>query len=203
MTSCAPPNVKAGALLGLALALVELDGLRLADGLTLGLTLLDGLALADGLTEGETLADGDTEADGLTDGDTDALGLTDGDTDGLTLGLSLEDGPNSDSVKTAGRMNETSIQGRGMSTVASCAPPNVKPPPLGDAELDGLTLGETDADGLTDAEGETLGLTDGDGLEMASRTANVTIARSSDVPLDPPTGREPWPAVVSMNTHAH
>ena len=80
-----------------------------------------------------------------------------------------------------------------------------------------LTLGLTDDDGVADDEADGLRETDGDteddglgllltlalGLLIISRTANVTIAASSDVAFVPPTGRLPWPAVVSMKVQAH
>lgn len=64
------------------------------------------------------------------------------------------------------------------------------------------TLGLTDEDGEIDADGDGLRLTLALGLLIISRTANVTIALSSEVPLDPPTGLLPCPAVVSINVQA-
>ena len=85
------------------------------------------------------------------------------------------------------------------------------PPALGD----GLELGDrdmdADADALSDADGEELSeldglgllLTEADSLLIISRTANVTMARSSLVPFVPPTGLLPCPAVVSLNPTKH
>lgn len=86
--------------------------------------------------------------------------------------------------------------------ITICAPGNPCAALLGLGLADGDTDALTLADGLTEALGLTLGETEGLGLLIASRTAKVTIARSSLVPLLPPTGRLPCPAVVSMNTHA-
>lgn len=60
---------------------------------------MDGLILADGLTLGLTL--------GLTEGDTDALGLTEGDTDGLALTVEAlkTNMPTIDSIPAATSVN--------------------------------------------------------------------------------------------------
>ena len=91
------------------------------------------------------------------------------------------------------------------------APGNVWATPLGladaEAERDSEELAEADGDFDVDADADDDGLglneTDGLGLLMISRTANVTIARSSDVAFVPPTARLPCPAVVSINVQAH
>lgn len=83
------------------------------------------------------------------------------------------------------------------------------PDPLGDAEDeaelltldDGLT--ERDAEADTDDDGLGLRLTLGLALLIISRTANVTMARSSEVAFVPPTGRLPCPGVVSMKIQQH
>lgn len=73
-----------------------------------------------------------------------------------------------------------------------------------EAEIDRLDEAERDAEGLAETDADGVGLTDADEeLRMASRTANVTIARSSLVALVPPTARLPCPGVVSIKTHAH
>ena len=101
-----------------------------------------------------------------------------------------------------------------------CAAGKVAPAGLGDGELDGesdadgdeeleallLEDGESEAEGERDADGllelEALGVADGlaETLLIISRTAKCTIARSSDVPEDIPTDRDPCPAVVSRTT---
>ena len=87
----------------------------------------------------------------------------------------------------------------------------VPEPADGLTEADAELLAEllADADGellvelLAELDGLGLRLTLGLGLLMISRTANVTMARSSDVPFVPPTALLPCPAVVSINVQAH
>lgn len=199
---------------GDTLAEAELLGLTLADGLTDALALLDGLTEADGLTLGLSELLGLTEALGLTD----ALAEADGDTEGLALldGLTLADadadGPISARAKRDEHANDRSgacRRGVGIATVCVFAPDKVTPAADGETLDEGLTdaLADEDgdrlADGETDADGDTLGLTEDDGLEIVSRTARCTIARSSDVPDENPTLREPCPALVSRTVRKH
>jgi hypothetical protein len=65
-----------------------------------------------------------------------------------------------------------------------------------DGELEGLALALGER--LADGDGLTLAL----GLLIISRTATCTAARSSLVPDENPTERDPCPAVVSRTTTA-
>jgi len=92
----------------------------------------------------------------------------------------------------------------------SCAPPNATLDALGDADDDAERLsladadadGEFETDGLTELDGLGERETDADGLLMISRMATCTAARSSDVPEEKPTERDPCPAVVSWTAIA-
>lgn len=92
-----------------------------------------------------------------------------------------------------------------------CAPGSVCALALGEAdaltlrlaELEALALALLDVDALADDEGDCDNDAELLALLMSSRTANVTIARSSLVPFVPPTARLPCPAALSQNTHAH
>jgi hypothetical protein len=194
--------------LGLTEALILLDGLCEADGL--GETEAemlddgDGLLLVDEDTEAENEALGDGET--LADGEAETLADGDGLTDAETLGLTDADGPNapnSSSVDAATNEWSTFRWSAGIWIGTICAPPRVLLTALGEAEalmeLDAVALGddEIDEEGVWLGEAEIEGLTDAEELLMISRTANVTIARSSDVAFVPPTGRLPCPAVVS------
>jgi hypothetical protein len=192
----------------------DVDALGL--GLTEALTLLDGLCDADGLgeTEAEMLEDGDglllvdedTDGETLDEGEADTLDEGDGLTEAETLGLTDADGPNApsrSSVEAATNEWSTFRWSAGIWIGTICAPPRVLLTALGEAEalmeLDAVALGddEIDEEGVWLGEAEIEGLTDAEELLMISRTANVTIARSSDVAFVPPTGRLPCPAVVS------
>jgi len=173
---------------------VDADGEALIDAEGLALIELEGLTLA--------------EDDALSERDGDALTELDGD----TLALGEADGPRicrSRSVDAQTNEWSTLRCRAGSSTIRICAPPSVSPALLGEAEA--LRLAERDllwlALILLDAVAEGDALSDGEGdalaLEIISRTANVTMARSSVVPLLSPTARDPCPAVFSRAPTKH
>lgn len=179
-----------------ALALALEDGLTEALGDTDALALP--LALAEALEDGETLADGLTLAEALAE----ALALTELD----ALGDAEDDGPKA-AVRSSVEPRTNDRSGRRcrapIRTGTIAAPGNVIAAALGEgeglAELDALldALALTELEGLSDSDA------DDDGELTISRTANVTMARSSAVPFVSPTARDPCPGVFSKAPTKH
>jgi len=160
---------------------------------------------------------------GETDGETELLGLRERDAlaDAELLGLTEALGPSSVSARSVQlETTETSSRRRRLNSRTSViwAPGNPLAPADGDADDDAERLaladGDSEVDALADALGDKLTdadadddglgerLTDAEGLLIISRMATWTAARSSDVPDEKPTERDPCPAVVSWTAIA-